>query len=106
MSSRSKKAKALTKTQFASAVADKAGVEKKTVMAVLDAMEDVTKRELKTKGVASPLPGLIKATVQHKKPTPARQGRNPRTGETVTIPPKPARRVVRVRALKRLKEVV
>ena len=41
-----------------------------------------------------------------KKATPARQGKNPRTGEPMTIPAKPKRTVVKALALKGLKEMV
>jgi nucleoid DNA-binding protein len=41
-----------------------------------------------------------------KPKTPARQGRNPKTGEPMTIAAKPARTVVKAQALKSLKEMV
>ena len=44
--------------------------------------------------------------VVNKKATPARQGRNPLTGEPITVKAKPARKVVKCRPLKGLKEMV
>ncbi|MCA8993705.1 MAG: HU family DNA-binding protein [Planctomycetaceae bacterium] len=48
----------------------------------------------------------MKIVVAEKKAQPARQGINPRTGETIQIAAKPASKVVRVRALKKLKEMI
>ncbi len=104
--SKSKSAKALSKTAYVSEIAAKTGLGKKEVTAVLDAMVDVTVHELKKTGVAAIVPGYIKVKVVHKGATPARQGRNPRTGEAVTIKAKPPSKSVRARALKRLKEQV
>jgi len=52
------------------------------------------------------LPGLLKIKRVQKKATPARQGRNPATGEPMTIKAKPARVVVKAYPLKSLKEMV
>ena len=57
------------------------------VEAVLQALKDVTAQELPAGGEV-PLPGLGKLKTKDRA---ARMGRNPRTGEAVTIP---ARRVV------------
>ena len=51
------------------------------------------------------LPGLAKFSVSVKKATKARKGRNPFTGEMTTFKAKPARRVVKIRALKGVKEM-
>jgi nucleoid DNA-binding protein len=52
------------------------------------------------------VPGLMKITVQKKPATKARKGTNPFTGEAMMFKAKPARKVVKVRALKKLKEMV
>jgi nucleoid DNA-binding protein len=49
--------------------------------------------------------GLIKVVIVHKAATKSRPGRNPFTKEAITIKAKPAHDVVRVRALKRLKDI-
>ena len=49
--------------------------------------------------------GLVKVTLTRKAATPARPGKNPFTGEAITIKAKPARNVVKVRALKALKDM-
>ena len=52
------------------------------------------------------IPGLCKIVRIHKPATPERQGINPFTKEPTTIKAKPARNVVKVRPLKKLKAMV
>jgi nucleoid DNA-binding protein len=52
------------------------------------------------------LPGIVKISKVHKAATPARPGFSPFTKEPITIKAKPARSVVKVRALKALKDLV
>jgi nucleoid DNA-binding protein len=52
------------------------------------------------------IPGLAKVVVQRKPATKARKGINPFTGEEMMFKAKPARNVVKVRALKNLKAMV
>jgi len=105
MPPKSKKDKALTKAQMAAEVANKAGLTKAQVNSVFDAIADVIAEELKA-GRPVALPGLVKIAIANKAATAARLGRNPRSGEEITIKAKPARRIVKVRALKALKEMV
>lgn len=98
------KPKALTKAQMAAEVAAKTGLTKAQVQEVFAAQAAVVGEELKS-GRPVTIPGLVKVTLQHKAATPARPGRNPFTGEAITIKAKPARKVVRVRALKALKDM-
>ncbi|MFK3616322.1 HU family DNA-binding protein [Coxiella burnetii] len=88
-------------------IAEATNLSKKEVSAVLDELADVMHRHLR-KGAAGEftLPGLVKCTVKRKPATKARKGINPFTGEMMTFKAKPARNVVKVRALKRLKEMV
>jgi nucleoid DNA-binding protein len=108
MASKSKKqkalTKALTKAQMASEIATKTGLTKAQVNSVFDAMSAVVGEELKA-GRPVTVPGLVKVTLTHKAATAARPGRNPFTGEAITIKAKPARKVVKVRALKALKDM-
>jgi nucleoid DNA-binding protein len=104
MASKAKKDRALTKSQLASELAAKADLTKAQVNAVFDAMNDLVSKELKA-GRPLTIPGLVKIRLVHKAATPARAGRNPATGETITIKAKPARKVVKVRALKALKDM-
>lgn len=90
---------------MAAEIATKTGLSKSQVNEVLAAMSAVIGAELKS-GHPVTIPGLAKITITHKPATPARPGKNPFTGESITIKAKPARRVVKVRALKALKDMV
>jgi nucleoid DNA-binding protein len=88
-------------------LAQQTGLTRKQVASVFDELKNYLERQLGKKGAGVVnLAGLLKIKRVEKKPTPARQGRNPKTGETVMIPPKPKRAVVRAVALKQLKEIV
>jgi nucleoid DNA-binding protein len=100
------KTKAATKTQVQQLMAEKTGLSKKQVALFFDELGNLIKKELtKGPGVFT-VPGLIKIKKVRKPATKARPGRNPQTGETITIKAKPARTVVRALALKGLKEMV
>lgn len=95
------------KTAILADLSEKSGVSKKEVTAVLDALEALIAAELGKKGPGIfTLPGQFKIMVKTKKKQDARVGRNPQTGEPVQIPAKPARKVVRVTPLKKLKDLV
>jgi nucleoid DNA-binding protein len=100
----SKKAKGLTKAQMVSELASSSGLTKVEVTAVLDSMSALISKELKG-GRPVTIPGLVKVTVARKAATAAKPGRNPFTGQAITIKAKPARNVVKVRALKALKDM-
>ena len=103
----SDKPKAATKTEVYAALAEKTGLAKKQVAGFMDALSDYIKSQIGKKGPGLfVLPGLLKVK-RHKKPPQAeRMGRNPKTGEEMVIKAKPARTVVKVLALKSLKDVV
>ena len=105
MPPKSSASKALTKSKLATELADRSGTTKAQIMEVFDALAAVLADELKA-GRPVTIAGLMKVVVVHKSATPARQGRNPLTGETITVKAKPARRVVKCRPLKALKEMV
>lgn len=102
---RSAKPKVMTKAQLAGELAGRTGLEKKQAADVLDALGEITGAQLRETGVAAPLPGLLKLAVQRKAATAARQGRNPFTGQPMTIKAKPAHNVVRCRPMKKLKDI-
>jgi nucleoid DNA-binding protein len=101
------KPKAATKTEVYSALADKTGLTKKEIGTVLDALSDYISVQIGKKGPGVfQVPGLLKIK-RHLKPAQGkRMGRNPKTGEEMEIKAKPARTVVKVLALKSLKEMV
>ena len=102
--SKTKKEKSLTKAQLGAEIASRAGLSKSQVADVFAAMVSIVGEELKA-GRPVTIPGLAKVTLTHKAATPSRPGRNPFTGEAITIKAKPARRVVKVRAIKALKDM-
>lgn len=103
----SSKPKPMSKSEIVSSLADSTGLGKKEVVAVLDGLETLIGSAVGKKGPGVfAIPGLLKIQVNTKKATPAKEGINPRTGEKITISAKPARKVVKVRALKKLKEMI
>lgn len=93
-----------TKAQSLALIAEKSGLTKAQVASVFDALDEVLSDSLRRHKQYT-LPGLgIKVAVVHKKAVPARPGRNPATGEMMTFKAKPAQNVVKVRALKALKD--
>lgn len=95
------------KSEVFAKISEVTGVSKKDVSAVFDALSEQIRKSL---GKGGPkvftIHGLCKITVTHKPATKERQGTNPFTGEPTTIKAKPARNVVKVRALKQLKDMV
>lgn len=103
----SDKPKPMSKSEIVSSLAESTGLGKKEVVSVLDGLEGLINDSLGKKGPGVfALPGLLKIQVQTKKATPAKEGINPRSGEKIMIKAKPARKVVKVRALKKLKEMI
>src|SRR3954471_4031060 len=99
--------KPATKREIHAALAEKAGVGQEQVAGVFAALGELIGRELGKKGPGQfVVPGLLKLKVVRKLATKAKPGRNPFTGEAITIKAKPARNVVRVIPMKALKEMV
>ncbi len=95
-----------SKSQTLAEISEVTDVAKKDVGAVLEALGDIINRHVKPGGAGQfTLPGLAKIVVQHKKATKARKGINPFTGEPTVFKAKPARNIVKVRPLKKLKEM-
>ncbi len=98
-------AKGMTKTDFLAAVADKSGLTKKDVGAVLDAVLDVAVGELK-QGNEVTLPGIAKLKAVHKPAVPERDGIDPFTKQPKHYKAKPAATKVKLRAVKAINEAV
>lgn len=95
------------KSQIYTYIAEQTELSKKQIQQVFDAMSDLMHRHLKKRGPGEfTVPGLMKCRVVRKPATKARKGINPFTGEETTFKAKPARNVVKVRPLKKLKEMV
>ncbi len=94
------------KTQMLQQIADSTELSKKQVQGVLDELTNIIEGHIKKKGVGEfVLPGLLKITTVKKPATKARKGINPFTGEEVMFKAKPASTSVKVRPLKKLKEM-
>lgn len=96
-----------TKTEIYANIAEATGLTKKEVSAVFDALNEEIMKALGKKGPETfTIPGLCKIVVQKKPATPAREGINPFTGEKTMFKAKPARNVIKIRPLKKLKDMV
>jgi nucleoid DNA-binding protein len=92
----------LTQNQLVSAVAARAELSKNDAKRALGALEDVVLDEI---GNAQKVrvAGLVQLTVRLKPAQKARKGRNPATGEEITIAAKPASVDLRARPLAKAK---
>ncbi len=96
-----------TKSQIIGEIAEQTEFTRREVADVFEAMASLIKKDLGRRGPGTfTVPGLMKIRVVRKPARKARKGINPFTGEEMMFKAKPARNVVKVTALKRLKEMV
>ena len=95
----------MSKSEFLSSLADKTGLTKKQAAGAMDAVMGIVTEQLKANGEVT-IPGVIKLIVSDKPATPERPGINPFTKEPTIIKSKPARKVVKARPVKALKDAV
>src|SRR2546421_300881 len=99
-------AKAPSKGEILGTAAEQTGLSRKQVASVLESLSGQINTALGRKGPGKfVVPGLMKINVIHKPATPARKGINPFTKQEQMFKAKPARKVVKVRPLKNLKEM-
>ena len=98
-------AKRMTKSEFVGAIAKKSGLDKKQTNATLEALNVVIYKELKSQHEVV-IPGLLKLVTIKKPAVPAHEGVNPFTGEKAMFKAKPARKIVKARPVKALKDAV
>lgn len=91
--------KNMTKTDLVNYIAEETGLTKADTSRVLEAMMSGVIKGLKEEGKVS-LTGFATFTAKDK---PAKEGRNPKTNETVMIP---ARVAVTIKAGKKLKDAL
>lgn len=95
-----------TKTQILNQIAENTELSRKQVQSVLDELTDVIEAHVKKRAVGEfALPGLLKITTVKKPAKKARKGINPFTGEETMFKAKPASIQVKIRPLKKLKEM-
>jgi nucleoid DNA-binding protein len=95
-----------TKTQIITALAESTGLTRKQVGDVFSSLGDLISGHMKRNGSGEfsiPETG-VKIRKVRKPAAKARMGRNPATGEQIKIKARPARTVVKVSALKALKD--
>ncbi len=97
--------KAMTRAQQVTYIAEQTGISKSDVNSVLECFEPMIASHLRGPGQIN-LAGLMKVVAVRKPATKARKGINPFTGEETIFKAKPARNVVKVRPLKKVKDLV
>jgi nucleoid DNA-binding protein len=104
----SEEKKLLGKSALYTELAVATGLDKKDVKALLDALPAVIQAQLDKKGPGTfVLPGLMKITSVHKPGRPAGKKPNPfKPGEMMDVKEKPPFNVLKIRALKMLKDMV
>jgi nucleoid DNA-binding protein len=95
-----------SKSQIVQEIADITSVARKEVGKMLEHLEDIIARHISPKGPGEfVLPGILKINTIKKPAKKARKGVNPFTGEEQMFKAKPASTAVKVRPLKKLKEM-
>jgi nucleoid DNA-binding protein len=99
--------KRMSKSQFVTTLAEKSGLNKKQTTSALDTINAIVAQQLGKRGPGEVLiPGLLKLNIVDKPATRKHEGINPFTKEPMTYRAKAARKVIKVRALKALKDAV
>ncbi|MGA2926662.1 MAG: HU family DNA-binding protein [Solirubrobacteraceae bacterium] len=92
----------LTQTQLASVLADRAEITRNEAKRLLGVLEEIVLEELGNAQKVR-IGGLVQLTVRVKPAQKKRPGRNPATGEAITIAAKPASVDLRARPLAKAK---
>lgn len=100
--------KSPTKSEIYATICKDTGLTRKQVSAVFDSLSGQIKNNLGGRSAAGifTIPGLLKMRVVKKPAVKARKGINPFTGEEMMFKAKPASKVVKIAALKGLKDMV
>jgi nucleoid DNA-binding protein len=95
-----------SKSEILSSIAEATQLSRKQVASVFEALSGQIKAAVGKKGPGVfALPGLMKIMVIHKPAVPAHKGINPFTKQEQMFAAKPARKVIKVRPLKALKDM-
>ncbi len=99
--------KRMSKAQFVTTLAEKSGLNKKQATSALDTINAMVVQQLGKRGPGEILiPGLLKLNIVNKPATRKHEGINPFTKEPMTYKAKAAHKVIKMRALKALKDAV
>ena len=97
----------MSKPALFNALAEMSNLKTIQVKMLYASLEDIIASQFDKDGPQQfVLPGIAKIVVKHKPATKARKGISPLTGEEIMFKAKPARNVVKIRPLKKLKEMV
>lgn len=103
-------AKPRTKGEIYRTIAEHNGLARKQVVGVFETMAKMMSVDLAKPSPNKPkvfvVPGLMKVTAKFKPAVPARQGKNPFTGQMQMFKAKPASTSLKIRALRQLKQMV
>ncbi|WP_010598192.1 HU family DNA-binding protein [Rickettsiella massiliensis] len=97
--------KSFTKTDLLNYLCENTELPKKKIAEVMEWLQVVMHSHVKS-GKPFALPGILKITVVKKPATKQRKGVNPFTGEPTVFKAKPARKVVKIKPLKKLKVIL
>jgi nucleoid DNA-binding protein len=96
----------LTKSQLVEKISEShSELSKRDIKGVIETLANVGYKELKKAGIFV-VPGFAKFVVVKKPATKAREGVNPFTKEKMMFKAKPARKIVRARPVKAIKDSV
>jgi nucleoid DNA-binding protein len=99
--------KRMSKSQFVTTLAEKSGLNRKQATSALDTINAMVAQQLGKRGPGEVLiPGLLKLNIVDKPATSQHEGVNPFTKEPMTYKAKAARKVIKVRPLKALKDAI
>jgi nucleoid DNA-binding protein len=99
-------AKPMTKSEILTSIAETTELSRKQVASVFEALSGLIAKNVGKKGPGTfVVPGLMKVLVIQKPATKAHKGINPFTKQEQMFKAKPARRVIRVRPMKALKDM-
>ena len=100
-------AKAFTKSQLFSEMAEAGGFSKKQMTLAWERFEEIMHRHLKKRGCGQfTIPGTIKIYTRKRPARKARKGINPFTGQEIMLKARPATTVAKAKVLKKVKEMV
>ena len=106
MAAKTAPAKVATKSEIITSIAATTELSRKQVASVFEALAGLIKTNVGKKGPGTfVVPGLMKIMVIQKPATKAHKGINPFTKEEQMFKAKPARKVIKVRPLKALKDM-
>ena len=101
----SKKKPTVTKSELVSEIAEDTGFTKVQVNSLFVSLEKSVANAVKSEESIT-IPSLCKIYVHKRPASKARDMRSPATGEMIKVPAKPARKVVKVKAIKNLKDMI